>query len=102
VTDGHEGGLPFNGHLETLHDKAAILLRRAQIHWNIGTLSQLPSLDLYFTTFNSFFQSVLQTRMPGVRLFLIALLVGAWTYSPIVLLIVTVLFILILYYYDHV
>jgi uncharacterized membrane protein len=61
------------GRLETLHDKAAVLLRRAQVHWNVG-----------------------------VRLFIFAFLVGAWIYSPIVLLTVTIGFIVIFYYYDHI
>jgi uncharacterized membrane protein len=68
-----EGELPIDGRLETLHDKATILLKRAQIHWNVG-----------------------------VRLFFIALLVGAWAFSPILLLIVTALLVILLYYYDHI
>lgn len=73
ITVGRDIEEGDGGRLETLHDKAAVLLRRAQVHWNVG-----------------------------VRLFIFAFLVGAWIYSPIVLLTVTIGFIVIFYYYDHI
>jgi hypothetical protein len=107
ITVGRDIEEGDGGRLETLHDKAAVLLRRAQVHWNVGTTHTFSvphslSHTVFMVQLRTSFLNLLRQSIVGVRLFIFAFLVGAWIYSPIVLLTVTIGFIVIFYYYDHI